>query len=368
MLSNRIALVFASALLLSAGCQAGTHQSTTIGGTTIGAGPETATAKSPATSPESPNWVHFTDSAEGAFSMDVPYGWQVLGGMYRFGYFDVRWMMNARSLDGKVAIRLDDPNVPPYVLPGPHSGPAGHAAIRPNMFQMIVDNYRDAGSYANMYAKRRFESVCSSLNPRASDWTPAMPSGWEVAPGSRTSQAAIAFDCATSDGPRVVIVYARTTIVGTDGLWVADPVISIAAAPERLREAEAMSQHMIESWKESPEWKTYQDRMTQVGLGQMAGEFRTFMGQMQAYHQQREAAMNQQVAGFEARMHSQADQVSSWGNILTGLTNVSDPATGQTFQVFSGPKSNYYMNGQGVKINSDFSPGAGFHQLTDVGP
>jgi hypothetical protein len=45
--------------------------------------------------------VRYTDSAEGAFSMDVPVGWQVQGGMYRFGYFDVRWMMAARSLDEK---------------------------------------------------------------------------------------------------------------------------------------------------------------------------------------------------------------------------------------------------------------------------
>jgi hypothetical protein len=47
------------------------------------------------------NWVRYTDSAEGAFSMDVPVGWQVQGGMYHFGYFDVRWMMAARSLDEK---------------------------------------------------------------------------------------------------------------------------------------------------------------------------------------------------------------------------------------------------------------------------
>jgi hypothetical protein len=61
-------------------------------------------------------------------------------------------------------------------------------------------------------------------------------------------------------------------------------------------------------------------------------------------------------------------QVSSWGNILTGLTNVVDPVTGTQFQVFSGPKSNYYINGVGDKINSNLSPGASFHQMENVGP
>jgi hypothetical protein len=29
--------------------------------------------------------VRYTDNAEGAFSMEVPVGWQVESGMYRFG-------------------------------------------------------------------------------------------------------------------------------------------------------------------------------------------------------------------------------------------------------------------------------------------
>ena len=70
--------------------------------------------------------------------------------------------------------------------------------------------------------------------------------------------------------------------------------------------------------------------------------------------------MNQQVAGFEARQNAQAAQVSQWGDILTGVTNVVDPQTGMKSQVYSGPKANYYRNGAGVTINSNVSPGPGF--------
>ena len=82
-------------------------------------------APAPAATPAKLNWVNYTDSAEGAFSMDVPVSWQVQGGMYRFGYFDVRWMMDVRSLDGKIILRIDDVNIPPYVLPGPNTGSNG---------------------------------------------------------------------------------------------------------------------------------------------------------------------------------------------------------------------------------------------------
>jgi len=78
--------------------------------------------------------------------------------------------------------------------------------------------------------------------------------------------------------------------------------------------------------------------------------------------------MNQQVSQFELRQSAQAAQVSSWGNTLTGLTNVYDPSTGTQFQMFSGPKSNYYVNGNGDKVNSNVNPGNGFHQVFDVAP
>jgi hypothetical protein len=87
---------------------------------------------------------------------------------------------------------------------------------------------------------------------------------------------------------------------------------------------------------------------------------------MQVYHANREAAMNQQVAHFESQQNNQAQQVSTWGQTLTGLTTLSDPSTGTQFQTFTGPKANYYTNGNGVNINSNISPGPGLHQLNQV--
>jgi hypothetical protein len=314
------------------------------------------------------NWVEYTDSAEGAFSIDVPVGWQVQGGMYRFGYFDVRWMIDVRSLDGKIILRIDDANIPPYALPGPRTGRDGQPYFKPQQFQMIVSTYRDGQSYAEMYAKRRFASVCKTMTPRQPDWSPAMPSAWQIASGGQPTEGRISYDCATSDGPRIASVYARSTLYRSTGFWLADPVISIITTPSAASLAQSMVQRMIGSWRENPQWKQHQDRMTQVGLKQIRENFGQFMKQMQAYHQARAAAMNQQVAGFEARQNEQAQQVSSWGKTISGLQSVRDPQTGNQFQVFSGPKANYYMNGTGVKINSNISPGADFHQLTPVQP
>lgn len=311
------------------------------------------------------NWVRYTDSAEGAFSIEVPVGWQIQGGMYRFGYFDVRWMIDARSLDGKVILRINDPNVPPYVLPGPHVAPLGHAEIKPQQYQMMVENFREAQPVAEAYAKHRFGSVCKSMTPRVADWTPRMPQKWLGESGSRMSQASVAYDCPTSDGPRTAIVFAINTLHPETGLWQSLP-LSILAAPEDVSLSEAMVQRMVDSWEATPEWLEHQDEMTQMGLEKIRIGFGQFMQQMQAFHQQRQAAMNQQVAHYEAQQQGQAQQVSRWGETLTGLTTVSDSATGTQFQVFDGPKANFYTNGNGVTINSNISPGPGFRQLTPV--
>ena len=142
--------------------------------------------------------------------------------------------------------------------------------------------------------------------------------------------------------------------------------ISVLTTADRAPLARSTVQHMIDTWRKNPEWVQYQDRMTQAGLQQVRENFGQFMKQMQAYHQARTAAMNQQVAGYEAHQNAQAQQVSNWGQILTGTETVSDPATGNQFEVFTGPKANQYINGNGVVVNSNISPGPDFRQLTPV--
>ena len=315
-----------------------------------------------------PNWVNYKDIAEGAFSMEVPAGWQVQGGMWRFGYFDARWMMTVRTLDGAMVIRLDDVSVPPYALPGPSTGQAGQRYARPQQFQMMVADYQTAGDYAQMYAKRRFKSVCDSLSPRSGNtWHPDLPAAF--APESnpqRVTEASFSFDCNTSHGQRIATVYARTTqfaVSSGAGFWVADPLISVLTTKQDERASYAIAQHMLDSWRKNPQWVAYQNRLTQMGLAQIQSNFQSFLRQSQEQMAAFRSSMNAQVNGFESRMSSQAAQVNSFDQNLVGIQDMSDPMTGESLQVFSGPHSNYYRNGLGQEINSDITPGPGFHQI-----
>jgi hypothetical protein len=313
-------------------------------------------------------YVRFTDPAEGAFSMDVPVGWQVQGGMWRFGYFDARWMMTVRSLDGAMIVRISDASIPPYALPGPYTGTQGQPYTRPKQFQMIVSDYRTGADYARLYALHRFKGVCTTLAPQPGAWEPQMHGVMGNTEGAnRVTQGSVGYACQSPQGLRSAIVYARTIEYPTqtgNGFWVVEPVVSILAVPRDLPAAFAVTQHMLDSWQKNPQWVAYQNRLTQVGLNQIMANYQSFLHEMAAYDQARRSAMDAQVAGFESRMSAQQAQVSDFGETLTGLQDATDPMTGEKLQVWTGPHSNYYRNGLGVTVNSDLSPGPGFHQIT----
>jgi hypothetical protein len=310
-------------------------------------------------------WIKFEDPSEHAFTLEVPQGWEAKGGMYRFGYFDVRWMMDVRSPDGKVILRVDDASIPPYALPGPHTGAAGQPYNKPQQFQMMVEDYRNGQAFAETYAQSRFKSACLSFVTQPFSWKPVMPTVEDIKPTTVT-EGSVSGACNGAAGARIASVYARTNLFREPNgvnFWVADPVLSAVTTSENVGLAQAVAQHMLSTFQKNPKWDEYQKQMTQAGLQSIQRNFQQFMTQMQAYHQARSNAMNQQVAGFEARQNAKQAQFESWDEAFVGLTKAVDPMTGREFQVWSGPNANYYRNGVGDVVNSNTNPGGNYQQL-----
>jgi hypothetical protein len=311
-------------------------------------------------------WVRYEDLAEHAFAFEAPQSWEVKGGSYRFGYFDVRWMIDVRSPDSKMLLRLNDANVPSYVLPSMYTPREGQRYDKPGQFQMVVAGYQEAQAYADAYAKSRFDNVCREMKAQPSSWHPTLPSAFHEDTPAQESEGTVAYTCSSPDGPRVALVYARTTLyrgANQANFWTIAPVMSALVTPENVANVEAIATHMLNSVEKNPQWVLYQKQIEQAGLQNVQRNFQIFMQQMQQYHNARTQAWNQQVQGFEARQQASFQQSSSWCDTMTGLTNATDPLTGQKLQVWTGPNANYYINGLGVTVNANTSPGPGFNQL-----
>jgi len=309
-------------------------------------------------------WVNFQDPVEQAFSLDVPQGWTAKGGLFRMGYSDARPMVDIQSPDGRIDVRLRDVAIPSYFVPNQFHSREGEIYDLGAQAQLTVARYRGAEEYAQLYARSRFQSVCGelALQPTESaapvkDFLPE-----DVAP-LRSSIGQITYRCQSGQASRVAYVYARTSLY--QGLWQVQTLASFIAPAAQVDLARTVLRRASESFRLNPQWVQYQKRMDQQALDYQRArqaQRRRQLSQQVAEFEMKMQSMKNQVSAFERQQARQAAQVTSFGNILTGITPTVDPL-GNPRDVWTGPKSGYWTNGSGQVINSDLSPGPGWQQM-----
>ena len=313
-----------------------------------------------------PNWVRFQDPKEQAFSLEVPAGWQVRGGLFRIGFSDYRPMVDLTSPDGRINVRLGDVLVPSYTAPNPQHPREGMPYDLGAQAQMMVARYRTGQEYAALYAWSRFHDVCQNVAPRNFDLLTPGDTWPPMNDQARTTEGQVSYQCTTASGPRVVYAYARTTTTGA--IWQVQGMASFIAPPDQVAPAQAIVVRSSQSLRFNPQWIQQQAQMDRMGLQYQ-----------QARQQQRMAALGQQVMQFEARMRSMQAQVAAFqrgqaarqaqfqafDNALVGVTPITDPLTGEHSLAWIGPKSGYWKDGTGHVINSDLQPGPGTRRMNN---
>lgn len=308
-------------------------------------------------------WTQFTDPFEQAFSLQVPQGWKVQGGLFRIGFSDERTMVSIKSPDGQIEIRFGDISVPSYTPPNPYHVREGEPYDLGAQAQMVVEHYRSGPDYAVMYAHSRFAQVCR--NPQ----TPSTVVDFSFADaipvkGDKVSSGQIEYLCQTDAGPRIALVYAKTVLAPP--IWQVPTLVSLLAPPDRLDYALSVTHQSAQTFRLSQQWMARQQRMDEQG-----------MQYQRLRQQQRIWELGQQVQQFEAQMHQMQNQVNAFerhqrmaieqgdefSNALNGLTPTTDPLTGENRTVWTGTQDHYWANGLGQVVNSHDSPSPAFHQL-----
>jgi hypothetical protein len=319
---------------------------------------------SPPTAPDL-TWIKFEDPFEQAFTVEVPQGWTVRGGLFRLGYSDYRPMIDLISPDGSISIRSGDVAVPTYFLPTQFHPREGETADLGAQTQGIYAKYRSGKDYAGLYALTHFKTLCQTLTPERVDQAPPGKKDPNAAPESpQNSSGAIGYRCDSGGKSRDAYVYARTTL--SSNLWQVKALISYIAPADQVPQVRSIIMHLSETFQVSPKWVEYQKQMDDQGYQYQMARQRQRMAELGQQVQQFEAkmqGMRNQVNAFERHQAAQAAQAESWGNTLTGLTPTVDPLSNETRLVWTGPNNGYWINGQGTVVNSNVSPGAGFHEL-----
>jgi hypothetical protein len=300
------------------------------------------------------SWTQFEDPAEQAFTMQVPRGWKVVGGAYRFGPLDPRAMVDMTSPDGKTNLRFGDANVPPFATltstmralgwqEGRQYSPRGVA-------KEVVANYRPGWVFADLYGQSRFSHSCQNLKlKQMKEVDPIHPN-----PQERVTAGEVLYTCDTSAGPKAAYVFAETSLtqMGMAGAWLVTWLYSFITPIDQAPETMKTILHSLATFEINPQWEAQQLRLNgQEGQG--------------AYTQYQQT-MAQEHARFERQSAQFQHQTDEMSRALRGVDLTVDSVDGTQREVWVGTGGTHWMTPMGDIVNSPTSPTPGSHVLRTV--
>ena len=330
-------------------------------------GSASATSSTSAAGAAGTAYTTYQDPLEQAFTVEVPQGWKVRGGLFRLGYSDERPMVDLLSPDGQTNVRLGDVSIPTYTTPAPpYNTKEGSTVDLGAQAQLTVAKYRSGPEFAVLYSHTRFYQVCKSPTSDSTDLGFTIPDyiPSQGGPVPASSAGAIAYQCGTGPTQRVAFAYAKTQQAGA--LWGAATLGSFLSPANEVATAKAILLHCAQTFKLNPAWIEKQKQLDAYAIQYQQArqqQRRIQIGQQVQQFEAQMAAMRNQVASFEAHQQQFANQVQGFDNALVGVTPTIDPFTGQAKDVWTGPASNYWENGAGDVVNSVNAPQGNWSQM-----
>jgi hypothetical protein len=296
-------------------------------------------------------WTRFTDPNEHAFSVDVPQGWKIDGGLARRTGIDTSDFLRALSPDGSIVLIMGDPDLPAMQhTPGFGAGPGSKP-------------YLPGKELARSYAESSLPALCSGLTLESSADRDDIAAGplAKAVPGSRYDAGEAFYACTHNGKPERAYMVAGTYIYhgytpSLPSIWGFNLLDGCIAPADRIDTARKILLHMLLSARNDPEWvRQQQARVDQAtrGLNVLTA------AQAQAAESQR--------ANFRQQMAVMTHQYNAFSEVQTQTGTFIDPS-GQRY-VLSNTKSYHWVSTGGKTAETDSPtppPGGGWTQLKQV--
>jgi len=303
-------------------------------------------------------FTRFQDPLEKAFTMDVPAGWKIEGGLLRKSPVDVRNYVWATSPDGSTVIRARDPAFGRFMVPdrtheaiGVREGTNYQVGIGWTAF---VLRYVSGPDFARQYAVKLISDLnASDLQTKAVKPRQDLAKS-ETATGGfsriETTAGEVEFTCSRNGQPcnGKVVAATRLELMSSDdplsgrqefGGWTISYLASYLTPPERLAMTEQIFQHMLDSVHFSEEWGRMQTQIVvdaaqaNRGLSQYRDRI------LDEVYRNRERS--------EERIHQ--NRIDA----IRGVVRLRDPDTGQELEGVAGRNYYYRITGGDRAISTD---------------
>ncbi|HET9402289.1 MAG TPA: hypothetical protein VFO34_15200 [Candidatus Acidoferrales bacterium] len=327
--------------------------------------------------PGAVNFVNWNDPHEGAFSVAVPQGWQIIGGAYRLSATDVRYAVSMGSPDGQVRAAVGDSSIGGFIQPSQMLAMAG---LREGGMYMLGDGskleirrYIDGASFARLYAQNFISRQCSGLqvtssNPRqdlAATFLQAAHN--EGARGAYLTAGDASFTCTLNGRPAEGKYIAATVnpqpTAGT--VWLVYRLYGYIALAARELDAQKVVTQAMQTWKFNPQWEAQQRNTANAAVQQDNIRSQQIRQRaMQAIAEDQRQTSETIMKGWEDRQKIYDEVSRRQENAILGTLDVVDPQTGARYKV-SNFGDYHYMSNDGY-IYSTNVPGAPAPNLREM--
>lgn len=278
------------------------------------------------------------DPVEHAFSVPVPAGWQVEGGIQRVAALDVRHQVVAMSPDGRILVRIGDTQIPgAFTPPNPMLAAAGltegqwyfprGAAMGGQFILRYLPGVQFLTQWYLPQRVGRFTVRDEKDDVQLSQQVRAFQFRMGLQMQSQFGE--VAFDAPTNEGLRKGYGFVETR--ATQMIWTVSRLWGYLSTPDAEPLAAAVLNQMVLGFRWNPQW----------GLAQIQSAGRIAQIQHQA-DQEINAMITQ---GYERRSLMQERMHERTIQAIRGETVIVDPTTHEHFTVPSG--SNYFWRVQG---------------------
>jgi hypothetical protein len=296
-------------------------------------------------------YTRFQDPREGAFSIDVPAGWRVEGGMVRKSSVDTRAYLRALSPDGTLLIGFGDPEIGSFTEPTQILAMSGLREGMPYSpgygTVMMIRRFVPGSNFAQEYASRVARDMqCASLQFKSVKPLPQYSARTNIGPAIQTTMAGEAnFTCTRGGQEFAGTVWAQTStthIPGTEGtgsIWTVPILISFLAPESKAATAAAMIKHMIPTFQMSGAWFNQQQQTT-ARTSQIVKETGDYTSKII-------------TDSYWARQRSQERTNRQFDDYIRGTVRLRDPESGEELEGVSGKNYYYRVPGTNNTVGTD---------------
>jgi|GEM_PF-4514231 hypothetical protein len=290
-------------------------------------------------------YQRWTEPNEGMFSLEVPEGWQVTGGVIRVNSLDTRYSIRAEAPDGLAFAVIGDSQIPPYALlttegetfgmrEGMSFDPGTGTAFRLRRYLPGLDFARD---YVQTTLARDLPNVSftktAELTDLAQKLYPMRPD--ETAFQKEGSLGAVEFAATRAGKPWKGYCLAGTVQTqvanAQSGVWTVNQLYGYSCEAEREAESQNTLYRMVSTLRIEEDWLAQQPLLT--------ARFRTSFAEEQ-----------QQIAEAFRASFRNITSISTVSQMRFGMTEHRNVTTGQVYRFL--PGTNIYWHTANTSPNS----------------